>query len=142
MLTAFLRVGASLLCADLVMVVSLAAAAQSQPVPDMPKVNEFYVRYKAQPGGALTPGALLGLQRAMTLSNATGVPLAHVRTLDDGAEVMRSDRLLTRAEAWEVAEKLARSGGVALAEPINPELNARPPARPVSSLPPPIGRAK
>lgn len=105
MLAAFLRVGASLLCAGLGIVVSLPAAAQSQRPPDVSKVNEFYVRYKAEPGGSFTPGALLGLQRAMTLSNAAGVPLTHVRTLYDGAQVMRSDRLLTRAQAWAVAEK-------------------------------------
>ena len=130
-----LRAGTCLLCAALVMLISLVAAAQSQPEQDIPKVNEFYVRYKeAQPSGSSTPGALLGLQRTMTLSSTAGVSLAHARTLRDGAHVMRSDRALTRAQAWALAEKLARSDGVAVAQPINPDFYARPPARPASRV--------
>lgn len=137
---AMLKGAACLQYAGLMMVVSLVTAAQ--PSPGVFQVKEFYVLYKAQPSGASTPDASLGLQRAMTLSGTAGVALTHVRTLRDGAYVMRSDRLLTRAQAWAVAEKLARSDGVAVAQPINPEFDARPPVRPASSLPRSIGGTK
>jgi len=116
------------------MVLSIAAAAQSQSVPETPKVTEFYVRYQASPSGTPLPEALLGIQRATALSVTVSVPLAYARTLRDGAEVMRSDRALTRAQAWALAAELVHSEGVALAQPIDPEINARPPARPTSSV--------
>jgi hypothetical protein len=127
-----LRAGARFLYAGLVMAMSLLAAAQ--PLPDTAKVNEFYVRYKAQPSGPVIPEPLLGIQRATTLSFTVSMPLEHVRTLRDGAYVMRSDRVLTRVQAWELAEKLAHSDGVAVAQPIDPEFNARPPARPGQNM--------
>jgi hypothetical protein len=120
--------GGRLLGAGLIMSMSLLAAAQ--PLPDTPKVNEFFVRYKAQPSGPVIPEPLLGIQRATDLSFAISMPLKHVRTLHEGAYVMRSDLALTRVEAWTLAEKLARSGHVAIAQPIDPEFNARPPTKP------------
>jgi len=98
-----LRAGTRFLCAGLVMGLSLAAAAQSQPAPETPKVTEFYVRYQAAPRGSPLPEALLGIQRATALSVTAGVPLAYVRTLRDGAHVVRSDHVLTRAQAWALA---------------------------------------
>jgi len=109
------------------------AAAQSQPAPETPKVTEFYVRYKAPPSGSRLPEALLGIQRATALSVTTGVTFVYVRALR-GGQVMRSDHALTRAQAWSLAETLVHSEGVAVAQPIDPEFNARPPARPASNV--------
>jgi len=129
-----LRAGTRFLCAGLVMGLSLAAAAQSQPAPETPKVTEFYVRYQAAPRGSPLPEALLGIQRATALSVTAGVPLAYVRTLRDGAHVVRSDHVLTRAQAWALAKDLAHSEGVVVVQPIDPEFDARPPTRPASSV--------
>jgi len=42
------------------MVLSIAAAAQSQSVPETPKVTEFYVRYQASPKWHSLPEAFAG----------------------------------------------------------------------------------
>jgi hypothetical protein len=112
---------------------SLVASAQAQPMPETPKVTEFYVRYQAPPSGPALPEVLLGIQRATALSVTTGVPFVYVRALRDG-QVMRSNHALTRAQAWALAAELAHSEGVAVAQPIDPEFDARPPARPTSNV--------
>jgi hypothetical protein len=112
---------------------SVAAAAQSQSASETPKVTEFYVRYQTPPSGPALSEVLLGIQRATALSVTTGVPFVYVRALR-GGQVMRSDYTLTRAQAWALAKELALSEGVIVAQPVDPEFEARPPARPASSV--------
>lgn len=106
--------------------------AQSQPNQLEAKINQFLVRYKGAQGGSL-PSATLSMERGVALSSSAGVLLVHERTIENGAQVFRADRIFTRAQAWELADKLLRVDGVAIVHPIDPEMETRRPNRPASS---------
>ena len=111
-----------LLAASLLVVASVSAFADTQNVQD------FRVRYRAQPNQAAVPEAMRGVQRVADLqSTIGGGPLTHRRTLQDGTHEMRTSKLMTRAEAWAMAEKIMRDNpSVGSVEPVDPEADLVP----------------
>lgn len=119
-----------LLCAyiSLAALLLFNAAVAANP-PETPSISEFIVRYQnADMTQAAT--ALSGTQRAMDMGARVGESLAHVRATKDGNHMLRAGRKLTRAEAWELATRMVQAGGVESAHPVDPDFDARPPARP------------
>lgn len=118
----------------LCLILNLAAGLSSAPtwaaeVSESPKVDEIIVRYKDGTVGA-TQARLSGTQRAMETSARVGESLAHVRSTKDGDHVMRAGRKMTRAQAWELATRIVQQGEAEFAQPIDPEFDLRPPAKP------------
>ncbi|MFP5418973.1 MAG: hypothetical protein ACLGHA_07425 [Gammaproteobacteria bacterium] len=100
--------------------------------PEIPMITEFQIRQlDAGQAGTETSGA----QRAMDMSARVGESLAHVRSGKSGGQVLRINRKLTRAKAWEIANRMVLLGGLMYAEPIDPSFN---PDEPEPSLPPPL----
>lgn len=96
---------------------------------ESPKIDEIQVRFKN--GSAVaTPVQISGAQRAMETSTRVGESLAHVRFTKDGDHVMRAGRKMTRAQAWELATRIVQQGEAEFAQPIDPEFDMRPPAKP------------
>lgn len=97
--------------------------------PEIPAISEFSVRYQdvATTQAAV---ALSGAQRAMDMGTRVGESLAHVRATKEGNHMLRASRKLTRAEAWALATRMVQAGGVESAHPVDPDFDARPPARP------------
>lgn len=119
-----------LLCAY----ISLAAlllfnAATAASPPETPSISEFVVRYQ-NADTTQAAAALSGAQRAMDMGSRVGESLAHVRATKEGNHMLRAGRKLTRAEAWELATRMVKAGGVESAHPVDPDFDARPPARP------------
>lgn len=100
--------------------------------PEIPMITEFQIRY-LDAGQASTE--TLGAQRAMDMGARVGESLAHVRSSKSGGQVLRINRKLTRAQAWEIANRMVLQGGLMYAEPIDPSFN---PDEPEPSLPPPL----
>lgn len=115
-------------------IASLAALLQFSPVwaadlPESHAISEFIVHF--QNGDPAQPAvALSGAQRAMDMSSRVGEGLAHVRATEKGHQILRIGRKLSRAQAWEIATRMVQQGGVESAYPIDPDLDARPPAKP------------
>ncbi len=97
--------------------------------PETPTISEFIVRYQNS-DQAQAAAALSGAQRAMDMGARVGESLAHVRATKEGNHMLRAGRKLTRAEAWELATRMVQAGGVESAHPVDPDFDARPPARP------------
>ena len=100
--------------------------------PETPLISEFQVRYLDI---SQTDVAVTGAQRAMDMGARIGESLAHVRSGKSGGQVLRINRKLTRAQAWEIANRMVLQGGLMYAEPIDPAFN---PLEPEPSLPPPL----
>lgn len=100
--------------------------------PETPSITEFQIRYldTSQAGVDAT-----GVQRAIDMSSRMGENFAHVRSGKSGGQILRINRKLTRAQAWEIATKMVHQGGLMYAEPIDPSFN---PQEPEPSLPPPL----
>lgn len=105
--------------------------------PETPTITEFQIRYldTSQAGINAT-----GVQRAIDMNSRTGENFAHVRSGKSGGQVLRTNRKLTRAQAWEIATKMVHQGGLMYAEPIDPEASINQPIEPPSSLRPPAQR--
>ena len=97
--------------------------------PETPSISEFIVRYQ-NAEKTQTAAALSGAQRAMDIGARVGEDLAHVRATEEGNHMLRAGRKLTRAEAWELATRMVEAGDVETAHPVDPDFDARPPARP------------
>jgi len=98
-------------------------------LPESHAISEFIVHYKD--GAQTQPSiSLSGAQRAMDMGARIGESLAHVRATSDGHQVLRINRTLSRVQAWEIATRMAQQSGVDSAYPIDPDLDARPPAKP------------
>ncbi|MFH1816306.1 MAG: hypothetical protein ABIK08_15145 [Pseudomonadota bacterium] len=115
-------------------VIGLAAPLLLNPawgadLPESHAISEFIVHYR---NGDQTQAvvALSGAQRAMDMGTRVGENLAYVRATKEGHLILRSGRTLNRAQAWEIATRMAQQGGVESAYPIDPDLDVRPPARP------------
>lgn len=113
---------------------SLAALLMFNPtwaadLPESHAISEFIVHYQ---NGDQTQGAiaLSGAQRAMDMAALVGESLAPVRVTKEGHQVLRVGRNLSRAQAWEIAIRMAHQSGVEAAYPIDPDFDARPPAKP------------
>ena len=106
----------------------VANSAWSADVPETPAISEFLVRYQDDARSLVADS--VAAQRAQDLGTPLGETLTPVRSAHDGAHVLRADRKLTRAEAWELANRMMRRPGVRDATPIDPDFDARPPARP------------
>lgn len=96
---------------------------------ETPKIDEIQVRFKNGSAVAM-PAQISGAQRAMETSARVGESLAHVRSTKDGDHVMRAGRKMTRAQAWELANRIVQQGDAEFAQPIDPEFDLRPPAKP------------
>ena len=89
---------------------------------ETPKVQDFRATYRQQAGQPVAQEALRGMQRAIELQSTANETLTHRRTLKDGTHEMRAARVMTRAEAWALAEKLQRTNpDLSRIEPIDPE---------------------
>lgn len=95
--------------------------------PETPSITEFQIRYldTSQAGINAT-----GVQRAVDMSSRIGENFAHIRSGKSGGQTLRINRKLTRAQAWEIATRMVQQGGVEFAHPVDPDFDARPPARP------------
>lgn len=100
----------------------------AQPT-ESPKIDEFLVRFKREPGTAM-PAPISGAQRALNTSTRVGESLAHVRSTKDGDDIMRAGQKMTRAQAWELATRIVQQGGAEYAQPVDPDFDKRPPAKP------------
>lgn len=102
--------------------------------PEIPMITEFWVRHM---DAHQTDVNISGVQRAMEMSAQAGESLAHVRSEKRGGQILRLNRKLTRAQAWEIANRmvLQSNGEIMYAEPIDPSFN---PNEPEPSEPPPL----
>lgn len=92
---------------------------------ETPKVLDFRINYRQEPGESTNQEALRGIQRANELQAASGESLTHRRSLKDGTHEMRASRALTRAEAWALAEKMQRANpNLRKVEPIDPDADS------------------
>ena len=99
-----------------VLLVSVSAFAET------PKVQDFRVTYQQQTDQPVVQESLRGMQRALELQSTAGETLSHRRTLKNGTHEMRAARVMTRAEAWTLAEKLQRANPeLSRIEPVDPE---------------------
>ena len=118
--------------------ISLSALLMLNPAwaagdpPEIPLISEFQIRYQDISQADV---AVSGAQRAMDMGARVGESLAHVRSGKNGGQVLRINRKLTRAQAWEIANRMVLQGGLMYAEPIDPTFNPR---EPEPSLPPPL----
>lgn len=98
-------------------------------LPESYAISEFIVHYR---NGDQTQAAvaLSGTQHAMDMSARVGESLAHVRATEEGHQILRIGRKLSRAQAWELATRMAQEGNAEFARPIDPDLDVRPPGRP------------
>jgi hypothetical protein len=117
--------------AALLISMPLAAVADSA---ETPMITEFRVRHLDAKQADVN---LSGAQRAMEMSARAGEGLAHVRSERSGGQILRINRNLTRAQAWEIANRmvLQSNGAIMYAEPIDPSFN---PNEPEPSVPPPL----
>lgn len=92
-------------------------------------ISEFIVRYQDS-DQTQSAVSLSGVQRARDMGARVGEGLSHVRATEEGHHVLRIGRKLSRAQAWEIATRMVQQGGVESAYPIDPDFDARPPARP------------
>ena len=101
---------------------------------EIPMITEFRVRHLDASQADVN---LSGAQRAMEMSARAGEGLAHVRSERSGGQILRLNRNLTRAQAWEIANRmvLQSNGAIMYAEPIDPSFN---PNEPEPSVPPPL----
>lgn len=111
-----------------VLLVSVSAFAET------PKVQDFRVTYRQQTDQPIVQESLRGMQRALELQSTTNETLSHRRTLKNGTHEMRAARVMTRADAWALAEKLQRANPeLSRIEPVDPEADlvrgAQPPGR-------------
>ena len=89
---------------------------------ETPKVQDFRVTYRQQADQPVAQEALRGMQRAIELQSTANETLTHRRTLKDGTHEMRAARVMTRAQAWALAEKLQRANPeLSRIEPVDPE---------------------
>jgi len=120
----------------LVLITSTCLAQQ----PDEPKeIADFRVKMvqpsSSEPEAVEQAGrdeSQRGPERARELSSSSGVSLSHVRSSPDGSHVVHHSSVLTRAEAWALAERIKMSSGAVSVEPIDPSFRKRPPATPSS----------
>jgi hypothetical protein len=121
----------TVLASVLLSVVAAMTPSWAQQNVDPREITDFRVRMTtAAPTSQGVPDN--GAARAQEISNATGVTLTHVRTERDGTHVMRHSSVLTRAEAWALAEKIRGTSGAASVEPIDPNFRKRAPAMPTA----------
>lgn len=99
---------------------------------EIPMITEFRVRHLDASQADVN---LSGAQRAMEMSARAGEGLAHVRSERSGGQILRLNRKLTRAQAWEIATRMVQQGGLMYAEPIDPSFN---PLEPEPNLHPPV----
>lgn len=102
--------------------------------PEIPMITEFCVRHM---DAHQTDVNISGVQRAMKMSVQAGERLTHVRSEKRGGQILRLNRKLTRAQAWEIANRMVLQGNgeIMYAEPIDPSFN---PNEPEPSEPPPL----
>lgn len=107
----------------------LLAPVWAADLPESHAISEFIVHYQ---NGDQTQAAvaLSGAQRAMDMGARVGENLAHVRATEDGRQVLRTNRKLSRVQAWEIATRIEQQGNVESAYPLDPDLDVRPPATP------------
>lgn len=103
--------------------------------PEIPLISEFQIRYLDVSQADV---AVSGAQRAMEMSARVGENLAHVSAGKGAGQVLRINRKLTRAQAWELATRMVQQGGVMYAEPIDPSFNPLDPLDPEFNRRPPI----
>jgi len=122
----------TLLAGVLLSVIAAMTPAWAQQNVEPKVVTDFRVRMTT--AAPASQGATIqdGVARAQEISNATGVTITHVRTEQDGTHIMRHSTVLTRAEAWALAEKIRGSSGAASVEPIDPNFRKRAPAMPTA----------
>ena len=101
--------------------------------PETPSITEFQIRYLDTSQAGIDAN---GVQRAIDMSSRTGENFAHVRSGKSGGQILRINRKLTRAQAWEIATRMVHQGGLMYAEPIDPEASVNQPVEPFSSVPP------
>ncbi len=102
--------------------------------PETPQITEFQIRYLNTKQADVDA---TGTQRAMDMSSRMGENFAHIRSGKSGGQVLRINRKLTRAQAWEIATKMVHQGGLMYAEPIDPEASINQPIEPPSAYRPP-----
>lgn len=91
---------------------------------ETPKVQDFRATYRQQAGQPVVNESLRGMQRALELQSTAGETLSYRSTLKDGTHELRAARVMTRAEAWALAEKLQRANPeLSHIEPVDPEAN-------------------
>ncbi|MCL5060916.1 MAG: hypothetical protein M1449_10815 [Candidatus Thermoplasmatota archaeon] len=120
--------------------ISLAALLPFNPAwaageqPEIPMITEFRVRHLDASQAYME---VSGAQRAMEMSGRVGESLAHVRSEKSGGQILRLNRKLTRAQAWDIANRMVQQGNgeIMYAEPIDPSFN---PNEPEPSVPPPL----
>ena len=89
---------------------------------ETPKVQDFRVNYRQEPGQPVVQETLRGVQRAIELQSAANETLTHRRTMKDGTHELRASRMMTRAQAWALAEKLRLANpNIDHVEPVDPE---------------------
>ncbi|MGQ9925745.1 MAG: S8 family serine peptidase [Chloroflexaceae bacterium] len=97
-----------------------ARADEQNEVPPVAPVEQIIVRFA--PSDDAAPQALPGLAQATAqataqLSALAATPLEYVRTIADGAHVLRLPEPLPLEEAQRLAERLAAASGAAYVEP-------------------------
>lgn len=123
------RFGLTLCCTlTAIMAGLLPASTGAAESSESPKIDEILVRYKDDAGA--TPTRISAAQRAVDTGARVGESLAYMRSMKDGAHVMRAGRKMTRAQAWELATRMVQQGEAEFAQPIDPEFDLRPPAKP------------
>lgn len=101
--------------------------------PETPSITEFQIRHLDTSQAGIDAN---GVQRAIDMSSRMGENFAHVRSGKSGGQILRINRKLTRAQAWEIATRMVHQGGLMYAEPIDPEASINQPIEPFSSVPP------
>ena len=109
----------------LCLILNMAASfAQS----DLPNVAQLHIRMKPQ--ALQAPKTMMSASEAAVLSAAAGVTLTPNAVMADKTQIVGLPRAMTRAEAWAIAAKLSAQPDIEHVQPIDPEFNKRPPAKP------------
>lgn len=109
---------------------ALSWAASTPAVSAVSPVTDFVVRYRE---AAQTQTARQGsaAERVNELRSRSGVELTHVRSLSERADIVRrAGGGLSRAEAWQIAAKLATDPQVADVKPVDPDFDLQRPVYP------------
>ncbi len=113
--------------ASLLILMLAVTPLSSGQQPDPKEVTDFQLWLTST-----TPENLRGIERAQQISISSGLALSFVRSNSDGSRVViRHASALTRAEAWELAERVRATSGAIKVQPIDPNFRkSRPPGKP------------